>query len=213
MTGTITALRYQKRDKERVNVYLDDTYAFSLSLNAALGLKRGQLLTEADTQRLLSEDEVNRAYLQGLRWLSYRPRSQTEIERKFQQKEYSADAISAAIARLRSKSYLDDTAFARTWMENRERFRPRGARALRYELRQKGVDSSTINDVLADLDEEASAWAAIERKIDRWSKLDQADFRKKAMGFLSQRGFNYSTVRAISTKAWETLQGSDAESC
>lgn len=206
MSGTITALRIQKRDKERVNVFLDGEYAFSVSLNAALALQRGQLLGQADVERLQREDEVNRAYHHALRMLGYRPRSRLEIERRLRQKDYSAAAIDAAIERLLANQRLNDAAFAQSWLDNRERFRPRGVRALRYELRQKGLDPSTINDALTDLDEAALAWAAVEGKIDRWRTLDQSAFRKKVMGFLSRRGFNYATVRTVCQRAWESIE-------
>jgi regulatory protein len=205
MSGTITALRIQKRDKERVNVFLDGEYAFSLSLNAALALKRGQPLNQADIERLQRDDEVNRAYHHALRMLGYRPRRRLEIERRLRQKDYSAEAIDAAIERLIANQHLNDAAFAQSWLDNRERFRPRGARALRYELRQKGLESSTINDALTDLDEDALAWAAVEGKIDRWRTLDQSAFRKKVMGFLSRRGFNYATVRTVCQRAWGSV--------
>jgi len=205
MSATITALRLQKHDKERVNVFLDGEYAFSVSLNAALALKRGQPLSQADVERLQREDEVNRAYHHALRMLGYRPRSRLEIERRLRQKDYSAEAIDAAIEHLLTNQHLNDAAFAQSWLDNRERFRPRGARALRYELRQKGIDPSTINDALTDLDEDALAWAAVEGKIDRWRTLDQNTFRKKVMGFLSRRGFNYATVRTVCQRSWESI--------
>ena len=89
--------------------------------------------------------------------------------------------------------------------------RPRGSWALRHELRQKGVDTDIINDVLTELDEEASAWAALERKLERWRRLDRVAFRKRAMGFLSQRGFHYGTVRTVCDRAWEAIAGSDSQ--
>ena len=205
MTKTITALSVQKRNKERVSVFLDGEYAFSLSLNAALALKRGQVLSPADIERLQGEDDVLRAYNHALRLLGYRPRSRLEIERYLRQKGYEAEAIDAAMARLVTNRYVDDEAFARSWLNHRERLRPRGARGLSHELRQKGVERDIIEAVLTDLDEETSAWAAIEGKLHRWRGLDQADFRKKAMGFLSRRGFDYDTVRKTCDKAWEAM--------
>jgi SOS response regulatory protein OraA/RecX len=61
-------------------------------------------------------------------------------------------------------------------------------------------------DILTDLDEDASAWAAIERKLDRWRMLEATAFRKKVLWFLNQRGFDYETVRAARQKAWEAVQ-------
>jgi regulatory protein len=206
MTQTITALTIQKRNKERVSLFLNGEYAFSLSLNAAFALKRGQCLSPADIERLQCEDEAHRATQHALHLLGYRPRSRVEIERHLHKKDYTPDAICAAIERLAAKQYVDDDAFARYWLEHHERYRPRGARAIGYELRQKGVDKEIIDNVLIELDEEASAWAAIERKLNRWRELDQATFRKKAMGFLSRRGFGYDTIRVVCQKAWATVE-------
>ena len=203
MSQTLTSMSIQKRNKERVNLFLDGDYAFSIGLNAALGLKRGQVLSAADIERLQREDDVQRAYHQGLRLLGYRPRSRAEVERHLRQKGYGPDAIAAALERLRAKRYLDDEAFAQSWRENRDRLRPRGARALRHELRQKGGATETIDEVLTDMDEDASAWAALEGKLERWRGLDREAYQKKAMSFLSRRGFGYGAVRAACRKGWE----------
>jgi regulatory protein len=188
---TITALSVQKRNKERVSVFLDGEYAFSLGLPEALKLKRGQELSQADIDRLRGEDDVVRAYNHALRLLGYRPRSRVEIERYLNQKGYAVATINTTLARLIASRYIDDEAFARSWLNHRERLRPRGARGLSHELRQKGVEHDIIDDVLEDLDEETSAWAAVEKKVDRWRGLDQMTFRKKVTGFLSRRGFSY----------------------
>lgn len=205
MPQTITGLSVQKRNKGRVSVFLDGEYAFSLGLNAALALKRGQVLSLSDLECLQREDEIQRAYNQALRFLSYRPRSQVEVARNLRDKDYTAEAVEAAMERLQSQQYVDDREFVLYWLDNRDRFRPQGARALRYELRQKGVDSEVINTALADLDEDALAWAAIEGKLNRWHGLSQADFRKKAMGFLDRRGFSYGIIRSVCQKGWEMI--------
>jgi regulatory protein len=205
MTKTITALSVQKRNQDRINVFLDGEYAFSISLNAALSLKRGQKLSQVDIERLQREDDGFRAYNSALRFLGYRPRSRLEIERHLRQKGYESEAIDAAMARLVAQRYIDDEAFARSWLNHRERLRPRGARGLSYELRQKGIEREIINEVLTELDEEASAWAAIEGKMHRWRGLDQLAFRKKVTGFLSRRGFSYDIIRKTCQKAWEAM--------
>lgn len=205
MMKTITALSVQKRNQERVSVFLDGEYAFSLGLDAALVLKRGQKLSRADIEQLQREDEGLRAYHNALRLLSYRPRSRLEIERHLRQKGYEAEAIDVAMARLVANRYVDDEAFARSWLNRRERLRPRGARGLSHELRQKGIEREIIDEVLTELDEAASAWSAIEGKMHRWRGLDQMAFRKKVMGFLSRRGFAYDTIRKTCKKAWEAM--------
>ena len=197
MAGKITALKIQKRDKGRVNVFLDDEYAFPISLDAALELKKGQELTDAEIDALKNADAYSKAYNAALHFLSFRQRSQFEVEKRLKEKEYSEEVIAATVVRLLDKGYLNDEEFARMWLADRNRFKPRAARALSFELRQKGIASEIIDMVLLDLDEEAAGWKAIQPKLERWRTLDEAEFKKKATGFLGRRGFGYHIVRGV----------------
>ncbi|MDQ3249111.1 MAG: RecX family transcriptional regulator, partial [Chloroflexota bacterium] len=156
-------------------------------------------------EALQQDDEQGRAYNRALFYLGFRPRSRTEIEKYLTEKAYPAHVIEAVVQRLIEQKYLDDETFARLWVEGRERSRPSSARALRYELRQKGVDRTVIEEVLDDVDDEAAAWAALEPKLARWQALEQADFVKKATGFLARRGFGYDITRRACKRAWSTL--------
>jgi regulatory protein len=209
MAGIITALKFQKRNKERVNVYLDGEFAFGLGAVEAAQLHKGQVLSDAQITVLRTQDEHNRAFNQALRFLSYRPRSRLEIERYLRDKSLPETVIDDVISRLERSQYLDDEAFARFWVENREQFRPRGERALRYELRQKGISDAIITDVLGNLDDEAAAWHAVEGRLRRWAGLPAEEFRRKVAGYLSRRGFGYDTVSVILTKANRSLNIED----
>lgn len=205
-SGTITMLQVQKRNKERVNVYLDDVYAFAVSMNAALGLKKGQHLSAAETDALKQDGETDLAYQRAMRYLGMRPRSSAELVTYLKRKEYDESIIEVVVRRLHEREYLDDEAFARFWVDNRNRFRPRGAQALRYELRQKGVERETIEATLEDQDEDLAAWTAAEPKIGRWAELEKREFEQKLMAFLARRGFRFDVCRRAAEQAWEQLQ-------
>jgi len=209
MAGTITALKIQKRSKERVNLFLDDEYAFSVSLSVAATLKKEQYLSDADIEQLKDQYEQYKAYQHAVRFLSFRSRSQMEVESHLRDKDYAPDVISQTIERLTHEQYLDDEAFVRFWLEDRERFRPRGERGLRYELRQKGIADEVIDAVLADLDEDQLAWAAVEPKLRQWRQLDEANLKKKIFGFLNRRGFDYDVAQTVCRRAWESLHESN----
>jgi regulatory protein len=209
MPGTITALRFQKRNKERVSVYLDGAYAFGLDGVEAARLHKGQVLSDEEIAVLKAQDERNRAFNQALRFLSYRPRSRLEVERYLRDKTIATPVIDDVIVRLERAQYLDDEAFARFWVENREQFRPRSQRALRYELHQKGISDAIISDVLGDLDDEAAAWHAVEGRLRRWAGLPADEFRRKVAGYLGRRGFNYDIVSVILKKACRSLNIED----
>lgn len=197
MMGTITALEVQQRNKERVNVYLDGEYAFSLALIEAAKLKKGQQLTEEDIRTLRDTDDINKAIDRAARFLGYRPRSIAEVRRNLAQKKVTDEVIDTAIERLQAMGYLDDLAFARYWVENRDTFKPRGPMALRHELREKGVADSIVDTVLEDFDSTDAAYRAAEDKARRLRGLSRPVFEKKLGSFLQRRGFPYAVCRDV----------------
>ena len=205
MSNIITLLQLQKKNKERVNVFLDGKYAFALNLQAAARLKKGQQLSQADLEALKAEDEFHKTYETALRYLGSRPRSEKEIVQYLKRKKLDEELIAAVIARLKELNYLNDETFSQFWTENRQQFRPKGVQALRQELRQKGIDSETINNALSEIDEDAGAWAAVEKKLAQWQTLERAEFEKKLKGFLLRRGFGYEVVNRI----WRRAQTED----
>lgn len=210
-SGTITRLQIQKKNKERVNVFLNEEYAFSLALSLAMGLKKGQMLSTADVKTLQADDEVKRAYAAAVNLLGYRARSIAEVAQRLKQRKFGKRAINATTERLEREGYLNDNSFGQAWIESRQRSSPRSARALRYELQRKGVDREVIEELFAEveLDEENAAWHALQPKLERWRALDNFQFRQKAGSFLARRGFGHDIVRPVVERAWSKLHTED----
>ena len=89
------------------------------------------------------------------RFLEVRSRSISEVRRRLTSAGYRPELVDGAIAKLVDFGMLDDDTFARVWVESRDRARPRGERAIREELRLKGIDRTTIDMVLAERREAA----------------------------------------------------------
>ncbi|MBI5958062.1 MAG: RecX family transcriptional regulator [Chloroflexi bacterium] len=197
MGRIITALEIQAHDHERVSVYLDGEFAFGLSALEAVKLHKGQELSEAEIAALQESDEVARAFDQVVNLLARRPYSTAEIRRHLANKHLAAPTIEEVLDRLIHLGYADDQAFASYWVENRERFRPRGPRALRYELRQKGITDDLIETTLSEFDAHDAAYRAAQEQVRRLHHISQPDFRQKIGAFLVRRGFEYDIVRAV----------------
>jgi regulatory protein len=210
MARTITALRFQKRNKDRVNVYLDDQFAFGLAAVEAAHLRVGQALGDDDIARLQQRDDVERAYERALNFLSYRPRSEAEVRRNLGKKKVADEVVEEVVERLVRIGMLDDQEFARYWVENRVQFNPRGARALRHELWQKGIPASVVDDVLADFDEEAVARKAMDSGARRLSHLEPWDFRRKLEAYLARRGFSRAVFGPLVEDIMESLRDEDS---
>ncbi len=206
MAGTITALRFQKRNKNRVNVYIDDQFAFGLAAIKAARLRVGQALGDDDIAQLQMQDRVERAYERALNFLSYRPRSEAEVRRNLRKKDVEDEVIEVVVERLTRAGLLDDREFARYWVENRLQFKPRGAHALRHELREKGIPIPVIADALADLDEEAAARKATEAGARRLAHLEPRDFRRRLAAYLARRGFSYAVIKPLIEEELEAIR-------
>ena len=204
--GIITSLKIQKGDSERVSVFLDGEYAFSVSLLTAAQLKKGQTLSAQEAAQLQQGGEAHLATQKALRYLGFRPRSKAEVESYLRDKGIAPETIAEVLSRLESRGYLNDQEFARFWVDDRSRFRPRGSRALRFELQQKGLDREDIDAALEGLAEDVAAWDAVAGRLDRWQELEEREFLNKVMAYLSRRGFAYDVCRQVGQRAWNQVQ-------
>ncbi len=206
----ITALKLQARNKSRVNVFVDGSFAFGLVKNEAVRLRIGQELTEADVERLKAADAREEAYARALRLIDRRPRSTREVADNLKKNKVAPEDIEAAIARLGRAGLLNDAEFAKMWVENREAFRPSSKRALALELRRKGVADSEIKVAVAESNDAAAADRVAQTKAARFAKLPWPEFRLKLLGVLARRGFDFDTARSAVERAWKTATGGRA---
>lgn len=203
MPDVITSITIQKKNKNRFNIFINEQYAFSLSRELAESIKTGDSLTENNIAHLKQADAHHTAYYRGLYFLNFRPRSRMEIKTYLIKKNFPPDAVTSALSRLESEGYINDHEFARLWIENRRRLKPKGMYALSAELKQKGIDDRITKDLLMDFNETESAWAAVAPRLNRIQTDDRNAFNKKIYGFLSRRGFSYSICKQICDQAWE----------
>jgi regulatory protein len=199
---TITAIEVQKNNPNRVNIYLDGEFAFGLARIVAAWLKTGQRLEDEKVAKLQADDARERAFQQTLLFLSYRVRSEAEIRQNLRKHEIPDGVIEETLERLRQARLVDDHEFAHAWVENRNSFRPRSRRALAMELRQKGLSDEATQSALAGVDEEALAYEAAQKRVNRLKVLNWADFRKKLSEFLARRGFSYAVIAPTVSRIW-----------
>lgn len=149
------------------------------------------------------------------RFLEPRSRSVHEVRRRLTGAGYRTDLVDGAITRMLELGVLDDDAFARAWVESRDRARPRGERAIRAELALKGVDRPTVDLVLGERREALSAvgsddgapvladLVAAERLLEHHRRslervADPRQRRQRAYQLLARNGFDPETCRAVS---------------
>jgi regulatory protein len=216
--GTITALRVQERDSQRVNVFVDGAFALGVSL-ATLTRERlfvGQQLSEEDFERLERTESADKALHAGMRLIETRPRSLAELRDRLKRKGFAPEAVASAVERLGDLGLADDAAFARFWVENRQTYRPRGVNALRDELRRKGVAQDVIVEAIDESgqrDDEAERAMTLGRTALRKyaDAPDYQTFSRRLGGYLQRRGFGFDTVRPVLERLWQELRERDEE--
>ena len=207
---TITDIKSQRRDKNRVNVFMDGQFAFSLSYNQAQLLTVGQELSSVEMANLLESDNVEKAYEKALGFISHRPRSVLEVSNRLKKYGIDSKVAEEVISRLKEKYVLNDTDFALLWVENRSTFRPRGKLLLRKELLSKGISDNDIEIALSEVEESADARQLAYSKLSKYNDLTLDSLRQRIWSLLSRNGFDYSIVNDVVTEIVQLkLEGED----
>ena len=169
-----------------------------------MGNEAGEPSTGAQhaAPRSVPEDKgLKRAKNTAYRYLTIRPRSRVEVERKLQDREFPPDIVSSVIDHLIKLGYLNDEQFARQWAASRVRSRGFGRRRLEQELRSKGVSRDTIKETLGTLFEDGSEAEVARREADKkhrtLTRFEPAVRRRRLAGFLERKGFSSEIIRTI----------------
>jgi regulatory protein len=213
----ITAIRPDERRPELYHITFTD--GETLALDAALVVEErlapGDTLAEADVERLRAQAAEREAFDRAARYLAARPRSRAEVRRRLlrpspRRAPPPADVVERALDRLERLGYLNDAEFAAYWAEQRERFSPRSARAVRQELRQRGVDAETAAASADPDDDEQRAVTAGRKRLGSLAQADYQMFFTRMGGFLQRRGFSYGVARVAIRQLWAESRGEGA---
>jgi regulatory protein len=201
----ITGLKPKKTREKRIKVFLDGKPAVDILTETALkeDLKVGQDLTVSQLETLAGADRYQRCFNAALRYLGYRPRSEAEIRQCLRQHGFDSDCTEKTLAKLKEQGLVDDTAFARFWLENREAFSPRSRRLTKLELRRKGLNSDIIEQVAGEIDDRDSAYRAALGRARRLPMSDYQAFRRRLGEYLGRRGFSYNIIKETTERVWK----------
>jgi regulatory protein len=205
VSQTITAIEPGRR-RGRFHIHVDGEYVTSAGEKVVrdLGLFVGSPMTPERLDSIVKAEERRRAMESAMRLLAVRARSGSEIEQRLRRNAYADGIIAEVISSLKSLDLVDDDAFARDWIESRSRSRPKGARQLRAELAQKGVEKAAIDEAVARLspdDEIALARKALapktRRSVESLSESDARAEHRRMAAFLQRRGFAWDTIKTV----------------
>jgi len=148
-------------------------------------------------------EDFEKFYNSSLRFLSYRPRSEKEVRDRLIRKKIDSQIIEKIIAKLKEKKFLNDEEFAKWWIEQRTKVRPKAIRVITLELKQKGISNEIIESLLSkdvSSEEQVSndlelANKLIEKRIERFRNSSKQEIYQKLGSYLSRRGFDWETIK------------------
>lgn len=193
----------QKRRPNRRNVYLDGRFAFGCNVNviAKFYLREGMSLSEEQVQQIQRGEVQQECMDKALEYLGQRLHSRAELSKKLTRGEYGPDIIEAVLNDLRRLGYVDDERFAKTKALAAAQHKQHGRRRAMAELLKSGVSGTTAERALDDVYEQTNS-TDLARKLamkqaNRLRKLDPVVARRRLVGMLQRRGFDYEAIRPV----------------
>jgi len=132
--------------------------------------------------------------------LTGRARSRKELGDKLASRNVPGDVATALLDRFEEVGLVDDGAFARTWVSQRQQGKGLSRRVLAQELRRKGIDDEIAKEALDEIDPEAEAEAArelVRRKLRSLRHVDQTTAARRLVGMLARKGYPPGLAYAI----------------
>lgn len=190
----ITAIRSQVKNPQRVSIFVDGKYGFSLSLDelVAQKLKNGQVVDAAELKRYKKLSEDGKLRTRSLEWLLGRPHSIREFKDYLYRKKAEPELSENLINEFSQKGYLDDAKFAQWFAELQSR-RNKSNRQVRAELFKKGVSRQIVEEILQENDDdELERLKALATKKMRSSRYKNDPLKLKQ--YLARQGFSYDDI-------------------
>ena len=192
----ITNMKQGVKNPNRVNVYLNGKYEFSLDVTQVVDytLKVGQTLSLDELAELRRASEFGKLYQRALEWTLSRPHSKKEVQdylyKKIYEKKLDKSYTERIIERLEAKKYVDDFRFAEWYVENRFVKKGISKKRLEMELVKKGVGREIIEEVIGGRDDTEEIKKMIKRKRKKYDD-------EKLINYLCRQGFSYQQVQNL----------------
>ncbi len=191
----ITSIKQQAKNPERVSVFVDGKYSFSLSLDELVTqkIKKDEELSKADVKRLKKISADGKLRGRALEWLLNRPHSTREFKDYMYRKKAEEDLTQQLIDEFSERGYLDNAKFA-SWFVELQARRAKSNPAIKAELFKKGISREVVEQVIeqSEDDETKRLQALISKKI---KSSRYKNDKTKLMQYLTSQGFSYSQVK------------------
>lgn len=202
----VTAIIQQKKDTTKYNVFVDGTFAFSLSMQdiCYFKLKEGAQIAQ-QTYDFIQENLIYiKAQDTALHYLGYQMRTQAQVRKKLEEKGFAQPVVERVMAFLCKYGYCNDVEYAKSYIRQSQKLRPKGAYVLKMELCQKGVAQEIAEQTIQEAGlcevEDAAYW--IRKKVKGNIEDLEEKEKRRLYGFLQRKGYRWDVI----TEAMRLIQ-------
>lgn len=201
----ITKIEIQKKNKNRVNLYIDEEFYCGLSLETIMKnhLKEGQSINESSLEYLICETEKEMALNKAVSYISKCQKTKQEIFKYLLQKGFDEQIINIVIEKLQEYNYVNDELYAKNYIKFKNK--NNGSRKIEMELKQKGVAENIAKECLEQYSCDRESILPVALKYMK-NKEKDLKTKQKAYRHLASRGFQSEDILFALNQIFNNLE-------
>ncbi|MBK5241806.1 MAG: recombination regulator RecX [Clostridium sp.] len=192
----------QKKNKDRVNIYMDDEFAFACDVGLVYihNITKGETIDKENLEDIVNEDNYIKAKNSALHFLERSFKSAKQVIDKLTLKDFDAKTIGRVLIFLKEYDFIDDKRFVELFIK--EKVRSSGKNKIKFTLIKKGLPQELIEEGLNTITSEQQSLVALrlgEKKIAVIfkSEKDTRKLYKKTADYLVRNGFDFEIINEV----------------
>lgn len=203
--GKITKIEVQKRNKERVNVYIDNVYAFA-AFSELVYKENLRINCEVDEEKLLSiakKENLAKCKETALKIIERSYKTEKEMQKRLMEKGFDSDSINIVISFLKEYNFINDNNYTKMYVK--DKIASQGKQKIKYSLIRKGISSDIIDNVIEEIRDDDEKEVAFELAKKKYKSLlrsekDRYKLWNKLCRYLVVRGYDYSISKDVTNQ-------------
>lgn len=198
----ITSIEVQKKNKDRVNVFVNYEFAFACNMELIYkeGISKGSIIDKESLKEIVYKEEKLKAKSTALKVLERTLKTESEIREKLIAKGYDENITEETIEFLKSYNFINDESYVKLFVK--EKLKSKGKNKIKFDLQQKGIDSELISKAFLEISDDVENLKAKELCIKKYNILkkstdDERKIKEKLFRYLVSRGYDFSLSNGI----------------